>query len=84
MANGHNLGVRPKEQAMEQPALSAASITTSVATLVAVALVAFVAAAPFTWLLMLFLGNAGLHVGFWGCLPGGVLVGLLVAGSARS
>lgn len=83
IANGHSLGVQPKEQAVPQPALST-SITTSVATLVAVALVAFVAAAPFTWLLMLFLGNVGTHIGFWGCLPGGVLVGLLVAGSARS
>ena len=26
---------------------------------------------PATWLLMLFLGNVGVNVGFWGALPAG-------------
>lgn len=57
-----------------------AQLATSVGTLLAAAVVAFVVAAPFAWLLMLFLGNLGVErAGFWECLPGGVLVGALVA-----
>ena len=36
---------------------------------------------PATWLLMLFLGNVGLNVGFWGCLPAGILLTFFVAGA---
>ncbi len=36
---------------------------------------------PATWLLMLFLGNVGLNVGFWGCLPAGILLTFFVAGT---
>jgi hypothetical protein len=40
---------------------------------------------PATWLLMLFLGNVGLGVSYWGSLPLGVIVSLILAGtSARS
>jgi hypothetical protein len=40
---------------------------------------------PATWLLMLFLGNVGLGVSYWGTLPLGVIVSLILAGaSARS
>jgi hypothetical protein len=35
---------------------------------------------PASWLLMLFLGNIGTHVGFWGALPGGILITFFVAG----
>ncbi|MGH9027569.1 MAG: hypothetical protein ACRDWD_15850 [Acidimicrobiia bacterium] len=36
---------------------------------------------PATWLLMLFLGNVGVLVSFWGALPGGILVTFFVAGA---
>jgi hypothetical protein len=40
---------------------------------------------PSTWLLMLFLGNVGVNVGYWGTLPLGILVSVLLAGaSSRS
>lgn len=37
---------------------------------------------PATWLLMLFLGNVGVSVGYWGALPLGILVSALVGGSS--
>ena len=44
-----------------------------------------IATFPATWLLMLFLGNVGLGVSYWGTLPLGVIVSLILAGSsARS
>ena len=36
---------------------------------------------PATWLLMLFLGNVGLGLGYWGTLPIGILVSVLVGGA---
>jgi hypothetical protein len=33
---------------------------------------------PATWLLMLFLGNIGLNLSYWGALPLGVLVSSLL------
>jgi len=36
---------------------------------------------PATWLLMLFLGNVGLTVGYWGTLPIGILVSVLLGGA---
>ena len=39
-----------------------------------------VATFPATWLLMLFLGNVGVHVGYWGALPLGILVSALLGG----
>jgi hypothetical protein len=36
---------------------------------------------PATWLLMLFLGNLGLGLSYWGSLPLGILVSVLI-GSA--
>ena len=49
-------------------------------------IVVFIATFPATWLLMLFLGNVGVNVSYWGALPLGILVsGLLSsAGSAMS
>lgn len=35
---------------------------------------------PATWLLMLFFGNLGLGQSYWGTLPIGVLVSVLLAG----
>jgi hypothetical protein len=42
-----------------------------------------VATFPATWLLMLFLGNVGLGLGYWGTLPLGILVSVLL-GSASA
>jgi hypothetical protein len=39
-----------------------------------------IATFPATWLLMLFVGNIGLHQSYWGTLPLGVLVSVLLAG----
>jgi hypothetical protein len=47
-----------------------------------VAFVVFLLATfPATWLLMLFLGNCGVHVSYWGTLPVGILVSVLLAGA---
>jgi hypothetical protein len=35
---------------------------------------------PATWLMMLFLGNLGLELSYWGTLPLGILVSALLAG----
>ena len=35
---------------------------------------------PATWLLMLFLGNVGVNVSYWGALPLGILVSALIGG----
>jgi hypothetical protein len=49
--------------------------------LLALLVVFLVATFPATWLLMLFLGNVGLAVGYWGVLPIGILVSVLVGGA---
>lgn len=36
---------------------------------------------PATWLLMLFLGNLGVGLSFWGTLPAGILLTFFVAGT---
>jgi len=41
-----------------------------------------IATFPATWLLMLFLGNVGLGVSYWGTLPLGIIVSLLLAGAS--
>lgn len=57
---------------------------TMIIALIIVAVVTVVSSFPATWLLMLFLGNVGLtQVGFWGALPLGILVSLLI-GAASS
>ncbi len=50
------------------------------------ALVVFlVATFPATWLLMLFFGNIGVHLSYWGTLPLGILVSVVLSGaSSRS
>ncbi len=40
-----------------------------------------IATFPATWLLMLFLGNIGTNTSYWGTLPVGVLVSVLLAGA---
>jgi hypothetical protein len=49
--------------------------------LVVLTLVIIIGSFPATWLLMLFLGNLGLHMSFWGTLPAGIIVTFFVAGS---
>jgi hypothetical protein len=39
-----------------------------------------VATFPATWLLMLFLGSAGVNLSYWGTLPLGILVSGLLGG----
>jgi hypothetical protein len=41
-----------------------------------------IATFPATWLLMLFLGNVGLGISYWGTLPLGVVVSIILAGSS--
>ena len=39
-----------------------------------------VATFPATWLLMLFFGNLGMELSYWGSLPLGILVSTLLGG----
>jgi hypothetical protein len=39
---------------------------------------------PATWLLMLFLGNVGLGLSYWGTLPLGILVSVLIGAAAAA
>ena len=39
-----------------------------------------VATFPATWLLMLFLGHVGVHVSYWGALPLGIIVSVILGG----
>jgi hypothetical protein len=47
---------------------------------IAFIVVFLVATFPATWLLMLFLGNIGTNLSYWGTLPLGILVSLMLAG----
>lgn len=49
--------------------------------LVFFAVLFLVATFPATWLLMLFLGNVGVPVSYWGALPLGILVSVLIGGA---
>ena len=52
--------------------------------ILAAVVVFLIATFPATWLLMLFLGNIHLPVSYWGTLPLGIVVSVLIAGlSAR-
>jgi hypothetical protein len=44
------------------------------------AIILLIATFPATWLLMLFLGNLGHNLSYWGSLPLGILVSALLAG----
>ena len=43
-------------------------------------LVLLIATFPATWLLMLFFGNLGMELSYWGSLPLGILVSALLGG----
>lgn len=51
--------------------------------LLSIVIVFLLATFPATWLLMLFLGNMGTHLSYWGTLPLGILVSSLLAGASR-
>ena len=51
-------------------------------TLLALIALFLIATFPATWLLMLFLGNIGTNVGYWGTLPAGTILAMLTAGAA--
>jgi hypothetical protein len=49
------------------------------------ALVVFlIATFPATWLLMLFFGNLGVGLSYWGTLPLGILVSALLGGASTA
>ena len=48
--------------------------------LLAFIVIFLIATFPATWLIMLFLGNAGVLVSYWGTLPLGILVSALLGG----
>lgn len=50
--------------------------------LLALLVIFFVATFPATWLLMLFLGNVGVNVSYWGALPLGIVVSALIGAAA--
>ena len=50
--------------------------------ILAAAVLFLIATFPATWPLMLFLGNVGVNVSYWGALPGGVLLAMLISGAA--
>ncbi len=50
----------------------------------AFAVIFLVATFPATWLLMLFLGNVGTLVSYWGTLPLGILVSAILGGASAS
>ena len=47
--------------------------------LIALIVIFFIATFPATWLLMLFLGNVGLGLSYWGTLPLGIIVSVLLS-----
>jgi hypothetical protein len=55
-----------------------------IASLLLLIVIFLIATFPATWLLMLFLGNAGLGLSYWGTLPLGILVSLLISGAASA
>jgi len=52
--------------------------------LLAAVAILLLATFPATWLCMLFLGNIGTPVSYWGTLPLGILVSALLSGSTSS
>lgn len=49
-------------------------------TLIFLAIAFLIATLPATWLLMLFFGNIGMELSYWGTFPLGILVSVLLAG----
>jgi len=55
-----------------------------VLSIVAMLAVALIVTFPATWLLMLFMGNLGLGMSYWGTLPLGILVAALIGASGHN
>jgi hypothetical protein len=49
-------------------------------TLIFLAIAFLIATLPATWLLMLFFGNIGMELSYWGAFPLGILASVLLAG----
>jgi hypothetical protein len=49
-------------------------------TLIFLAIAFLIATLPATWLLMLFFGNIGMELSYWGAFPLGILASALLAG----
>jgi hypothetical protein len=59
------------------------NILESLGAIVLLFIVFLIVTFPVTWLLMLFLGNIGANVSYWGALPLGTVVSLIIgAGSS--
>jgi hypothetical protein len=54
----------------------------SLASLLLLFVVFLVVTFPVTWLLMLFLGNIGANLSYWGTLPLGTVVSLVIGASS--
>jgi hypothetical protein len=54
----------------------------SVGALLLLFIVFLVVTFPVTWLLMLFLGNVGANLSYWGTLPLGTVVSLVIGASS--
>ena len=52
--------------------------------IVAILAFALIVTFPATWLLMLFMGNLGLAMSYWGSLPLGILVAALLGASGHN
>jgi len=50
--------------------------------MLALLVIFLIATFPATWLLMLFLGNVGVNVSYWGALPMGILASALIGAAA--
>jgi hypothetical protein len=60
------------------------NVLASLASLVLLFIVFLVLTFPVTWLLMLFLGNVGADLSYWGTLPLGTVVSLLIGAGSSS
>jgi hypothetical protein len=75
--------MHPVQPAKAQTPVSQRAIRTevTVGALIGLIILFFIATFPATWLLMLFFGNVGANVSYWGALPLGILVSSLLAGA---
>jgi hypothetical protein len=56
----------------------------SLASLLLLLFIFLIVTFPVTWLLMLFLGNVGTGLSYWGTLPLGTVVSLLIGATSSS
>jgi hypothetical protein len=56
----------------------------SLASLLLLFVIFLIVTFPVTWLLMLFLGNLGVGLSYWGTLPLGTVVSLLIGATSSS